>query len=238
MRVSFGKQIKKLSKEEYFNLVKSGNLENIKNSFQKKEIKAPNETDDENQNVLFAMMIELQNDEKCLNILKYLCLEQHIDPSIMDNNQQNLLFYSCAEGLLECTKFLLDNKFNISVNSIDKEGNTPLFYAVRNNCFSIVKYLIENHNCNINYENKENKNCLYEMQEDNAEMIKYLLSKGAQSNIYLRKLMRQTGQFNVYNILCGNDNNESYNFYCFFHNDKQIDSRTINDIINNKVNNN
>jgi len=105
MRVSFGKQIKKLSKEEYFNLVKSGDLENIKNSFQKKEIKAPNETDDENQNVLFAMMIELQNDEKCLNILKYLCLEQHIDPSIMDNNQQNLLFYSCAEGLLECTKF-------------------------------------------------------------------------------------------------------------------------------------
>ena len=238
MRVSFGKQIKKLSKEEYFNLVKSGDLENIKNSFQKKEIKAPNETDDENQNVLFAMMIELQNDEKCLNILKYLCLEQHIDPSIMDNNQQNLLFYSCAEWLLECTKFLLDNKFNISVNSIDKEGNTPLFYAVRNNCFSIVKYLIENHNCNINYENKENKNCLYEMQEDNAEMIKYLLSKGAQSNIYLRKLMRQTGQFNVYNILCGNDNNESYNFYCFFHNDQQIDSRTIMDRINNNVNKN
>ena len=238
MRVSFGKQIKKLSKEEYFNLVKSGDLENIKNSFQKKEIKAPDETDDENQNVLFAMMIELQNDEKCLNILKYLCLEQHIDPSIMDNNQQNLLFYSCAEGLLECTKFLLDNKFNISVNSIDKEGNTPLFYAVRNNCFSIVKYLIENHNCNINYENKENKNCLYEMQEDNAEMIKYLLSKGAQSNIYLRKLMRQTGQFNVYNILCGNDNNESYNFYCFFHNDQQIDSRTIMDRINNNVNKN
>ena len=38
MRISFGKSSnKKLTKEEYFNLVKKGNLEDIKNSFQKKK---------------------------------------------------------------------------------------------------------------------------------------------------------------------------------------------------------
>ena len=72
MRVSFGKQVKKLSKEEYFNLVKSGDLEEIKNSFNKKEIRDPKETNEHNQNVLFEMLIELIDDKKCLEILKYL----------------------------------------------------------------------------------------------------------------------------------------------------------------------
>ena len=104
MRVSFGKQVKKLSKEEYFNLVKSGDLEEIKNSFNKKELRDPKETNEHNQNVLFEMLIELIDDKKCLEILKYLIQEQNINPSEMDNNQQNILFYTCAEGLLECTK--------------------------------------------------------------------------------------------------------------------------------------
>ena len=239
MRVSFGKQVKKLSKEDYFNLVKSGDLEEIKNSFNKKEIRDPKETNEHNQNVLFEMLIELIDDKKCLEILKYLIQEQNINPSEMDNNQQNILFYTCAEGLLECTKYLLENNFGISINSIDIIGNTPLFYAVRNNNFEIVKYLVEEKNCNINIINKENKNCLYEMNEDNEQMISFLLNKGAKSDIFLKKLMRQTGQFKVYNILNGNNNNDFYDFYCVFdENNKQINTKILKEkyFLNNNQN--
>ena len=239
MRVSFGKQVKKLSKEEYFNLVKSGDLEEIKNSFNKKEIRDPKETNEHNQNVLFEMLIELIDDKKCLEILKYLIQEQNINPSEMDNNQQNILFYTCAEGLLECTKYLLENNFGISINATDINGNTPLFYAVRNNNFEIVKYLVEEKNCNINIINKENKNCLYEMNEDNEQMISFLLNKGAKSDIFLKKLMIQTGQFKVYNILNGNNNNDFYDFYCVFdENNKQINTKILKEkyFLNNNQN--
>ena len=157
----------------------------------------------------------------------------------MDNNQQNILFYTCAEGLLECTKYLLENNFGISINSIDIIGNTPLFYAVRNNNFEIVKYLVEEKNCNINIINKENKNCLYEMNEDNEQMISFLLNKGAKSDIFLKKLMRQTGQFKVYNILNGNNNNDFYDFYCVFdENNKQINTKILKEkyFLNNNQN--
>ena len=232
MRVSFGNKGHKLTKEEYFNLVKSGNLEEIKSSFQKKEIRDPKETNENEQNVLFVMLIELVNDIQCLEILKYFIQEQNINPLEIDKNQQNILFYTCAEGLLECTKYLLENNFGISINATDINGNTPLFYAVRNNNFEIVKYLVEEKNCNINIINKENKNCLYEMNEDNEQMISFLLNKGAKSDIFLKKLMRQTGQFKVYNILNGNNNHDFYDFYCVFdeHN-RQIDTKTLEEKI-------
>ena len=232
MRVSFGNKGHKLTKEEYFNLVKSGNLEEIKSSFQKKEIRDPKETNENEQNVLFVMLIELVNDIQCLEILKYFIQEQNINPLEIDKNQQNILFYTCAEGLLECTKYLLENNFGISINATDINGNTPLFYAVRNNNFEIVKYLVEETNCDVNIINKENKNCLYEMNEDNAYMIHFLLVKGAKSDIFLRKYMRQTGQFKVYNILNGNNNHDFYDFYCVFddHN-RQIDTKTLEEKI-------
>ena len=240
MRISFGKSSnKKLTKEEYFNLVKKGNLEDIKNSFQKKEIKDPKEKNENNQNVLFEMLRELVDDKKCLDILKYLIQEQNINPSEMDVNQQNILFYTCAEGLLECTKYLLENNFGIFINSIDIKGNTPLFYAVRNNNFDIVKYLVEEKNCDVNIINKENRNCLYEMNEDNASMIDFLLNKGAKSDIFLKKYMRQSGQFKVYNILNGYNNNDFYDFYCVFDKqNKQIDAKTLNEkfLFNNNQN--
>ena len=72
---------------------------------------------------------------------------------------------------------------NRNLETKDHYGNTLLFYAVRDNHFEIVKYLIQK-KANVNALNKENETpVFYAAANQRTKIIRYLLSKKAKVNI-------------------------------------------------------
>ena len=68
---------------------------------------------------------------------------------------------SASEGNLEqVIKFI--EKIGVDIDTKDKEGNTPLYYAVKNGQVEIVKYLISK-KANINIKNNENEISVIEL---------------------------------------------------------------------------
>ena len=64
-----------------------------------------------------------------LNVFKYfkeLCL----DPSSKDKYSQMCLYYTCREGKILCSRYLID-ECHLRVNEIDLYGQNPIYYAVR-----------------------------------------------------------------------------------------------------------
>ena len=61
-----------------------------------------------------------------------------------DSNEQTILFYICREGRFggylgkeQCAEILLSH--GLSLDDTDIYGQTPIFYAVRNNRLEIVR---------------------------------------------------------------------------------------------------
>lgn len=58
----------------------------------------------------------------------------------IDTYGQNPIFYSVAWGHLEICKFLLAH--GSKLDHVDENGETPLYYAIRNNRGPIVEWLL------------------------------------------------------------------------------------------------
>jgi len=82
----------------------------------------------------------------------------------------------------EIIKYLIEKGSNI--NYIDKQGNSPLIYAINKKCLSIVKQLIKN-GANINYLNKNNHKTIlkYATEMGQVDIIKYLMGRNADEYI-------------------------------------------------------
>ena len=84
------------------------------------------------------LMIAARNDK--LQAVKYL-LKQGADPSLQNNDGWNLLHFASLGGNPEVIELMLGHVPNI--DSITKEGSTPLMIAARNDKLQAVKYLLK-----------------------------------------------------------------------------------------------
>ncbi len=98
------------------------------------------------------------------------------------------LHFAAANGNVNMVAFLLDRVENNNPQTgIDVEDNnkaTPLFYAVDNNHFPVVTYLVEK-GCNINAKDESGKTPLIAAAiNGNARIVNYLLENKADPNIW------------------------------------------------------
>jgi len=98
----------------------------------------------------------------------------------MGNNESKLIS-AAKDGDLDTVRDLVYVK-NVDPNCQDKEGNTPLHMASKNNNLNTVKYLLKN-GANVNCQNNDGRTPLH-LAAMYAELnvVKYLLKKGANVN--------------------------------------------------------
>ena len=53
-----------------------------------------------------------------------------LDPNAKDKYSQTCLYYTCREGKILCSRYLID-ECHLRVNEIDLYGQNPINYAVR-----------------------------------------------------------------------------------------------------------
>ena len=78
-------------------------------------------------------------------------------------------FESAFKGYLELVKLFVENGFEI--DSIDIDGETPLFKAVRGNSYSVSKYLFTK-GANLNICNKYGKSLIALIENSNHKLLK------------------------------------------------------------------
>ena len=89
---------------------------------------------------------------------------------------------------VEIIDFLLDAA-HVDVTLVDDNGENPLFAAVRQNNLAIIEKLVE-HETPINVSNKDKQSPLtLAIQGNDEHVIKYLLSKGADTSFSMIKVI-------------------------------------------------
>ena len=114
---------------------------------------------------------------KHIDVVKYLINECNCDIMVSDNDGVPFLHYVASEGLLDVLKCMV---MNINDHIIDKQycdtnGRTVLHLAVK--YIDVVKYLINECNCDIMVTDKDEQTPLhYAARRGTAEVIEYFLS--------------------------------------------------------------
>ena len=111
-------------------------------------------------------------------LLLFASIAQPMQDTMPTNNRMSfLLIQTCITDDLECAKLALEN--GADVNTVHKEGWTPLTIACRNGYTNLAKYLIEK-GANIDVGNKVGESVLKEaLRNNNLELINYLVGCGA-----------------------------------------------------------
>lgn len=188
--------IDKFGQSVLFDAVEGGNL-NIINEVLK-NLKNINMLDSNGQTALFHAVLK-DNDR----IAKFL-IDNGIDFNIYDNNMENVLFNTLILGAsnIEIFDLLLQKGINLNTKdgndrslldeilnllAISKDSDTRYenkykFVHERCNYLKLTTYLIENRLA-VNRKDKDGKTVLYrEVQRENYEIIKFLISSGANVN--------------------------------------------------------
>ena len=114
--------------------------------------------------------------------------ELGLNPHSKDKYNQTCLYYTCREGKIDCSKYLIE-ECGLRVNEIDVYGQNPIYYAVREGRMEVVKLMIEK-GSNINIEDKYGQNCIfYSVREGHYAMTELLIQKGANINQVDKKKM-------------------------------------------------
>jgi ankyrin repeat protein len=93
-----------------------------------------------NQNALFSA-VQIKDDDKAVEMTKYLIDVGKCDPCKLDSLSQTCLFYVSRDGINELAKLFI--YYGCKANQVDSYGQTPLFYAAREGYLDIVKTLVE-----------------------------------------------------------------------------------------------
>ena len=124
-------------------------------------------------NSINTLLLSIQDDQK--NIIQGQRMNENI-------------FEACKEGKLETVKWLIENAYIKKDIKAEKnnsklnvyEGDTPIHAATINGHLSIVKYLIEEQNVDINIQGWHERSPLhYACENDHILIVDYLLSHGA-----------------------------------------------------------
>ena len=120
---------------------------------------------------LTPLMIAALNDK--LQAVKYL-LEQGADPSLQNNKGWSALHSASLDGNPEVIELILNHVPNI--DSITKEGDTPLLIAARNDKLQAVKYLLQQ-GADPSLQDHDGWNVLHSASKfGNPEIIELMLS--------------------------------------------------------------
>ena len=116
---------------------------------------------------------------KHIDVVKYLINECNCDIMVSDKDGVPFLHYVASEGLLDVLKCIV---MNINGHIMDEQycdtnGRTVLHYAVKH--IDVVKYLINECNCDIMVTDKDEQTPLHSAARwGTAEVIEYFLSTG------------------------------------------------------------
>ncbi|XP_053595299.1 alpha-latrotoxin-Lg1a-like, partial [Microplitis demolitor] len=121
-------------------------------------------------------------------------LERGVDANVVDNTgyrSDTALYIACEKGYLGIVKLLLDNGAIDSLDTISNEDNQNLFYyplhiAIAKEKYQIVKCLLEygDKPDKLYLDNNEEYSALHlACEENNIEIVKLLVDKGADVNI-------------------------------------------------------
>jgi ankyrin repeat protein len=122
----------------------------------------------------------LQNDVK---IVDYVMSIKGVPELINEHNQAdaNILHFACSGDSVELVDYIISLDPS-RVESVDKGGQTPLFYAALHNQPQMFQHLIDNHNVNAHHRLTGCKNLMgCAILTDNPEMIK-LVSKSFETH--------------------------------------------------------
>lgn len=104
-----------------------------------------------------------------------LLLKYKADTSAKDNKGSSIFMKSCKSDSLELVKKFYSKK---ALEERDNDGWTPLMYATVSGNIQIVNYLLEM-GADINAKDNDNKPVLGHTMQDNYDLKKLLISKGA-----------------------------------------------------------
>lgn len=115
-----------------------------------------------------------------LNVYQYL-ESLGINPNATNKNGENVLhFLARKEKQLENIAYFISK--DVSVDQVDHEGTTPLMNAMSNDLETIT--LMLSYSKNINQVNKNGTSALaFAVRNNNAEVIKFLIQKGADCSV-------------------------------------------------------
>ena len=157
-----------------------GNLREVRRLIEE-EGEDPNERDWREQTALETSCARCH-----LNVVKYLIEEQHCNPN--DSYKYTPLHYACgweyyyfgsssssSSSSLDVVKYLIET-CHCDPMRVNKDGRTPLYYAVTEDKLDVVKYLIETCHCDPMRVNKDGRTPLYyAVTEDKLDVVKYLI---------------------------------------------------------------
>ena len=162
------------------NSIEEGDLAKIQANLEKYSIDIKALKDPVKDQNAFFMAALIKDDSQALEIFKYL-KSKDVNPGLKDVLKQTCLYYTCREGKIQCSKYLVE-ECGLNVNEIDIYGQTPIYYCVRDNKIETVKLMIEL-GTNINIEDIYGQTCLfYAIRENHIEIVELLIQKGANVN--------------------------------------------------------
>lgn len=163
-----------------------------------------------NNNLIYSMQRQDNNRKLCNYIISdskiqevfKLLQESDIDINYNCSNGQTPLHIACQMGNIPGIKALLNYyqytfsippyKYPANINAQDKDGNTPIVYAIFHNRINSIYTLLndKNHQIDLNIENNEKDTALNILlkakkisREDKLELIKNFIKMGSNPNI-------------------------------------------------------
>lgn len=120
-----------------------------------------------------------KKDEIALALMELL-IEKGANILHRDSNKQSVVFYVCRDGKEKCLHFLLS--MGITLDEVDLNGQTPLFYVANNDALSIVEHFGAQ---DMNHRDKlaDQTPLFYAARKGFLNMCKALIEKGADPTI-------------------------------------------------------
>lgn len=156
---------------------KKGNVELLKTLRNKKVKHTPN-----------ALLFAAQGARRFANkieVYKYLVEEVKIKPNVVNKEGQNVLHFIVRNGnQSEIVQYFIDKK--VSVNQVDKNGNTPFMEASKTKDMAVLQMLLPKND--VNFANKMGETALTNAtQFSSAEVVEFLLKNKANAQIKDKK---------------------------------------------------
>lgn len=135
-----------------------------------------------NNSIVMATQSARGREANKLDFYRFLVEEVKIDPTTSGLNGETALHNICRRpGNIEEIKYFISK--GLDVNKTDKDGNTAFMFAAASADISTIEFL-KNFIKDINQKNSEGYSALtYTVKNNKAEVVKYLLNKGADSKV-------------------------------------------------------
>ena len=162
---------------DIFSACKEGKLANVKRLIEQENV-------DKNKKVEFYINdtpIHIASQNGHLPIVEYLIEQQNVEIDIKGYNERTPLLCAFRNGHLPIVEYLISK--GADVNAKDEFNDYVIHYASEKDSLPIVKSLIEQYDVDIDMKGWRERTPLHcACNFNNANIVKYLISKGANQN--------------------------------------------------------